>query len=119
MKLYFYFLKESEKEKSCIYLEECEAREAEKTYISVSDSFPKIIRKTIRKDEIGKPIRYYGNVVVFTEKNSEKVADVFKRMFTASIEKANSDIEYAKERIRENTMLIEMVEKWRTVNETN
>lgn len=87
MKLYFYFL-----ETGKIRCEECEVEEKPKTYKPV-DRFPAgYYGCYVKKEDIGELIGYGNDVVVLTENNIQKVADVFRDKMKHKIARARRDI---------------------------
>lgn len=114
MKLYFYFLEEPYNKEPYIRCEECEVEEKPKTYKPV-DKFPNgYWYSTVKKDDIGKINGYQGNIVVLTEKDNEKVADIFKSKFECSINRSVERIKREEENIDKQKSLIEMVERWKS-----
>lgn len=114
MKLYFYFL-ESYGANPHIRCEECEVEEKPKTYKAV-DKFPEgYWYSAVKKDDIGTLSGYDKGVVILTEKDSVKVADIFKSKCEHSISSSNARIKSEEANIDKQKSLIEMIEKWRNV----
>ena len=114
MKLYFYFLEEPYNKKPYIRCEECEVDERPKTYKPV-DRFPKgYYYSTLKKGDIGTPIRYDKRAVALTEKDNAKVADIFKSKCEHSISRSFKSIKYEEENIEKQKSLIEMIERWKS-----
>lgn len=87
MKLYFYFL-----ETGKIRCAECEVEEKPKTY---------------------KPVIGYSNdVVVLTENNIQKVADVFRSKMRYKIARAKQDITFANDSINQCNEALSMIDEW-------
>ena len=116
MKLYFYFLETPYKREPCIRFEECEVEEKPKTYKPI-DKLPKgYYYCSVKKEEIGKLARYNSDVVILTEKDTERVSEIFMEKCNGRIARANSDIESAKSTIKEQNFMLKMIDEWRSVN---
>lgn len=119
MKLYFYHLSQPLGEKPRIEVEECEVEERTKTYRRIG-KFPEFYcGHYVKKEKIGKLAGYNFNVVVLTERDNAKVAEIFKDKIHADIEHAQYKIEKLKEKVANAYDLIDMVDDWRLENETN
>lgn len=107
MKLYFYFL-----ETGKIRCEECEVKEKPKTYKPVN-RFPKgYYGCYVKKEDIGRLIGYGNNIVVLTENNIQKVADVFREKMKCGIAKAKQDIASANDSINRCNEALSMIDEW-------
>lgn len=119
MKLYFYHLAQPLGEKPRIELEECEAEEKPKTYRRIG-KFPKFYCGCyVKKEDIGKLAGYNFDVVVLTERDNAKVAEIFKDRLDEDIALSESKIRYEKKRIENAYDLIDMVDDWRLEHETH
>lgn len=119
MKLYFYHLSQPLGEKPRIEVEEYEAEEKPKTYRRVG-KFPKFFcGHYVKKENIGKLAGYNFNVVVLTERDDAKVADIFKDKIHANIEHYQYRVESLKKEIAKAYDLIDMVDDWRLEHEAN
>lgn len=117
MKLYFYHLSQPYGEKPRIEVEECEVEEKPKTYRRI-DKFPKFYcGHYVKKENIGKLAGYNFNVVVLVEKDSARVAEIFKEKLHDEIKKNQSWIESLKKEVAKAYDLIDMVDDWRLENE--
>lgn len=107
MKLYFYFL-----ETGKIRCEECEVEEKPKTYKPV-DRFPSgFYGCYVKKEDIGELIGYGDNIVVLTEKNIQKVADVFRGKMKYRIAREKQNIAYANDSINQCNETLSMIDEW-------
>lgn len=107
MKLYFYFL-----ETGKIRCAECEVEEKPKTYKPV-DRFPAgYYGCYVKKEDIGELIGYSNDVVVLTENNIKKVADVFREKMEYRIAKAKRDIASANDSINQCNEAMHMIDEW-------
>ena len=107
MKLYFYFL-----ETGKIRLAECEVEEKPKTYKPV-DRFPSgFYGCYVKKEDIGELIGYGDNVVVLTEKNIQKVANVFRRKMRHRIAREKQNIASANDSINRYNEILSMIDEW-------
>lgn len=86
MKLHFYMMKTRYDEKPQLEYTECEVIEKEKTYRPV-DKFPDgFYYCYVRKDIIGNISGYGNNVVILTEKDTEKAKKIFSDYYEKEIE---------------------------------
>lgn len=107
MKLYFYFL-----ETGKIRCEECEVEEKTKTYKPL-DRFPAgYYGCYVKKKDIGELIGYSKDVVVLTENNIKKVADVLRNKMKNKIAKAKQDIASANDSINRCNEALSMIDEW-------
>lgn len=107
MKLYFYFL-ENEK----IIFTECEVEEKPKTY-KPANKFPSgYYGCYVKKEDIGEVIGYDDNVVVLTEKNIKKAADVFRGKMEYRIAREKQNIAYAIKSINRYNETLSMIDEW-------
>lgn len=107
MKLYFYFL-----ETGKIRCEECEVEEKPKTYKPV-DRLPEgYYGCYVKKEYIGELIGYSNDVVVLTENNIQKVADVFRNKMKYKIVRAKQDIASANDSINRCNETLSMIDEW-------
>lgn len=107
MKLYFYFL-ENEK----IIFMECEVEEKPKTY-KPANKFPAgYYGCYVKKEDIGEVIGYDDNVVVLTEKNIKKAADVFRGKMEYRIAREKQNIAYAIKSINRYNETLSMIDEW-------
>ena len=107
MRLYFYFL-----ETGKIRCEECEVEEKPKTYKRV-DRFPSNFYGCyVRKDDIGKLTGYTGNTVILTEKNTEKVAKIFRDEMNCKISREHDKIIFANTFIKQYNTMLTMIDEW-------
>lgn len=111
MKLYFYFL-----ETNKIRFEECEVEEKPKTYKPVEKLPSGYYYCSVRKEEIGKLAGYNSDVVILTEKDTEKVSGIFKEKCSQRIATENSRIAYSESTIKEQNVMLEMIDEWRSAN---
>lgn len=107
MKLYFYFL-----ETGKIRCAECEVEEKPKTYKPV-DRFPAgYYGFYVKKEDIGELIGYSNDVVVLTENNIQKVADVFRSKMRYKIARAKRDITFANDSINQCNEALSIIDEW-------
>ena len=107
MKLYFYFL-----ETGKIRCAECEVEEKPKTYKPV-DRFPSgFYRCCVKKEDIGELIGYGDNIVVLTENNIQKVANVFRGKMKYRIAREKQNIASANESINQCNKTLSMIDEW-------
>lgn len=117
MKLYFYHLSQPLGEKSRIEVEECKVEEKPKTY-ELLDKIPKFYNlPCVIKNEIGKLIDWNRDLIVLTEKDDARVAEIFKDKLHDEIKKNQSRIESLKKDVAKAYDLIDMVDDWRLENE--
>lgn len=117
MKLYFYHLSQPLGENPRIEVEECEVEEKSKTYRRM-DKFPEFYcGHYVKKEDIGKLAGYNFNVVVLTERDDAKVAEIFKDRLHYDIEQSQNRIESLKKEVAKVYDLIDMVDDWRLENE--
>lgn len=107
MKLYFYFL-----ETGKIRFKECEVIEKPKTYKPVNKFPSGFYGRYVKKEDIGKLIGYSDDVVVLTEKNIQKVADVFRIKMKCKIARAMRDIISANDFINRYNETLSMIDEW-------
>ena len=113
MKLYFYHLSQPLGEKPRVEVEEREVEESPKTYRRV-DGFPKFYcGHYVKKENIGKPVGYNFNVVVLTERDNAKAAEIFKEKLHDGIKQNQERIESLKKEVAKAYDLIDMVDDWR------
>ncbi len=114
MKLYFYFL---EGRKSCIRMEECEVEEKARTYRPI-DRFPSAFRRSIvRKDEIGRFLALIDtSIIILTEKDPERVAELFSIRCRNDISRARNRILDAETEIEKTNDILDAIEEWRREN---
>lgn len=111
MKLYFYFL-----ETNKIRCKECEVEEKPKTYKPV-DKFPAgYYYCSVKKEEIGKLAGYNADVVILTEKDTERVSEIFREKCSQRISAEKSRIAYAESAIKEQNIMLKMIDEWRATN---
>lgn len=116
MKLYFYHLSQPLGEKPRIEVEECEVEERPNTYKRIG-KFPEFYcGYYVEKENVGKLAGYNFNVVVLTERDDAKVAEIFKDKIHADIGYAQYKIESLKEEVAKSYDLIDMVDDWRQEN---
>lgn len=119
MKLYFYHLSQPLGEKPRIEVEECEVEEKPKTY-ELLDKIPNFYNLPCAiKNEIGKLIGWNRNLIVLTEKDSAKAAEIFKDKIHTDIEHYQYRVEGLKKEIAKAYDLIDMVDDWRIENEAD
>lgn len=119
MKLYFYHLSQPLGEKPRIEVEECRVEEKSKTYRRM-DKFPEFYcGHYVKKEDIRKLAGYNFNVVVLTERDDAKVAEIFKEKLHYNIGQYQYRIENLKKEIAKAYDLIDMVDDWRLENETH
>lgn len=107
MKLYFYFL-----ETGKIRFEECEVEEKPKTYKPM-DRFPeRYYGCYVKKEDIGELIGYSNDVVVLTERNIQKVADVFRGKMEYRIAREKQNIASANDSINRCNETLSMIDEW-------
>lgn len=107
MKLYFYFL-----ETGKIRCAECEVEEKPKTYKPV-DRFPGgYYWNYVKKEDIGELIGYGDDIVVLTENNIQKVADVFREKMKYMIAKEKQNIASANDSINQRNEAMRMIDEW-------
>lgn len=107
MKLYFYFL-----ETGKIRCSECEVEEKPKTYKPVNKFPSEFYGCYVKKEDIGKLIGYGDDVVVLTEKNIQKVADVFRGKMQYMIARAKQYIDSANDSINQCNEALSMISEW-------
>ena len=107
MKLYFYFL-ETEKIRS----EECEVEEKPKTYKPVNKFPSGYYGCYVKKADIGKLIGYSENVVILTEENIQKAADVFRDKMRCVIARQKQNISSANDSINRCNETLSMIDEW-------
>ena len=107
MKLYFYFL-ETEKIRS----EECEVEEKPKTYKPVNKFPSGYYGCYVKKEDIGKLIGYSENVVILTEENIQKAADVFRDKMRCVIARQKQNISSANDSINRCNETLSMIDEW-------
>lgn len=107
MKLYFYFL-----ETGKIRCAECEVEEKPKTYKPVNKFPSEFYWCYVKKEDIGRLIGYGDDVVVLTEKNIQKVADVFRGKVQYKIARAKKDIVSANDSINRCNETLSMIDEW-------
>lgn len=111
MKLYFYFL-----ETGKIRFEECEAVEKPKTYKPV-DRFPAgYYGCYVRKEDIGELVGYGDNVVVLTENNIQKVAEIFRDRMKYKIVREEQSIAISNISINRYNETLSMIDEWEKQN---
>ena len=108
MKLYFYFL-----ETGKIRCSECEVEEKPKTYKPVNKFPSGFYGCYVKKEDMGRLIGYGDNVVVLTEKNIQKVADVFRGKVQHTIARAKQDIVSANDSINRCNEILSMIDEWK------
>ena len=119
MKLYFYHLSQPLGEKPIIEVEECEVEEKSKTYKRIG-KFPEFYcGHYVKKESIGKLAGYNFNVVVLTERDDERAAEIFKNKLHNDTEQYQIRIESLKKEVAKAYDLIDMVDDWRLENEIN
>lgn len=116
MKLYFYFLEESCKGRSCIRMEGCEVEEKPKTYKPTKGIPQGYYYCSVKKEEIGKFTGYNSDVVILKEKDAEKASEIFKERCRQRIARANNDIVSAESEIKEQNAMLKMIDEWRSEN---
>ena len=107
MKLYFYFLRTGK-----IRSEECEVDEKPKTYKPVNKFPSGFYGCYVKKEDIGRLIGYGDDVVVLTEKNIQKVADVFRRKMEYRIAREKQNIAFANDSINQCNETLSMIDEW-------
>ena len=107
MKLYFYFL-----ETGKIRCKECEVEEKPKTYKPVNRFPAGYYGFYVKKEDIGKLIGYGDNVVVLTENNIQRVADVFRKKMSYRIAREKQNIASANDSINQCNETLSMIDEW-------
>lgn len=111
MKLYFYFL-----ETNKIRCEECEVEEKPKTYKPVEKLPAGYYYCSVKKEEIGRLAGYNSDAVILTEKDAERVSEIFREKCSQRIVAENSRIAYSESAIKEQNSMLEMIDEWRSAN---
>lgn len=107
MKLYFYFLRTGK-----IRCAECEVVEKPKTYKPVNKFPSGYYGCYVKKEDIGELIGYNDDIVVLTEKNNQKVADVFRGKMKYRIAREKQNIASANDSINQCNETLSMIDEW-------
>ena len=107
MKLYFYFL-----ETTIIRFTEFEVVEKLKTYKPVNKFPSGYYGCYVKKEDIGELIGYDDNIVVLTEKNTQKAANVFREKMRYRIARENKNIAYANDSVNRYNEILSMIDDW-------
>lgn len=107
MKLYFYFL-----ETGKIRFEECDVIEKPKTYSPVNKFPAGYTGCYVKKEDIGKLIGYYENILVLEERDTRKAADVFRDRIRDRINRENRSIELSNISIKKCNETLTMIDEW-------
>lgn len=112
MKLYFYFL--DIRKENCICMEECEVTEKPTVYRPIN-KFPNgFYHSYVKKDDVGR--LFNQNLIISTEKNTERVAKAFTCKCEYDIEHEERRIRLSEREIKDAKCAIEFIEKWRSEN---
>ncbi len=114
MKLYFYFLEGMKN--GCFRIEECEVEEKPKTYWIVNRPPPGFHRTFVSKNEIGRFASTLDqNIIILTEKDPERVAELFSIKCKADISRAKDRIRDAEIEIEKSNDILDAIEEWQGV----
>lgn len=119
MKLYFYRLSQPLGEKPRIEVKECKVEEKPRSYQPIEDVPSFYFGCYITKDEIGNLTGRNSDLLILKEKDTRKVAEIFKDKIHNNIKQYQSRIESLKKEVAKAYDLIDMVDDWRAEHETN